>query len=446
MTSRLILCAVVVIMFGVTFVSVQDPMGTDAPPLVGVATADEHHLYLPLLTSPGESVPPTLTPTPSPGPTSTPTPTPVPEWVFWETFDGDPPAPLPWHGAGWDVAVHSRDRSAWYELEAVNAAHGSECDPPPATHTVTAYEDMVYQCRNHLMTALNASSYGVVVLTPNQLVDFSQGEALIRFDVSTLDVSDRDWWSIWITPYDENIVLPTNDFYPDLGGEPRNSIHFELKPEHAICPAVYRDFQTVSPGPFAGTCRWWISYDDYLTPSAMVRSQFEIRLSRTSVQVGMPQFNLWWDDMQIDDLGWDQGIVQIAHYSYTPFKDGNGGPNTWHWDNVEIAPAIPFTIIHADKRYVESDSSSVNFEAPAPANAHLRFTAIGSAIEVSLDGGATWQSAQRQAQEDTGSDYFATYWTSVPEGTDSVNVRGQSWWGGAWHARNFSMWSPDVSP
>jgi hypothetical protein len=37
-----------------------------------------------------------------------------------------------------------------------------------------------------------------------------------------------------------------------------------------------------------------------------------------------------WADMGTDRLSWGQGLLGFQHHSYTPFKDRNGGPNTWH--------------------------------------------------------------------------------------------------------------------
>jgi hypothetical protein len=37
-----------------------------------------------------------------------------------------------------------------------------------------------------MMTATNASGYGVTYVTPARVVDFSAGTAVVRFDVATL--------------------------------------------------------------------------------------------------------------------------------------------------------------------------------------------------------------------------------------------------------------------
>ena len=77
-----------------------------------------------------------------------------------ETFDGSPASPLAFNDVDWDVQVHSRDSDTWFQLEPINAQHGADCSGPPASHVNTSYEGSVFQCRDHLMTSLNAGGYG----------------------------------------------------------------------------------------------------------------------------------------------------------------------------------------------------------------------------------------------------------------------------------------------
>jgi hypothetical protein len=370
---------------------------------------------------------------------------------FRETFDGDPAAPQPWQPANWDVTVHSRDQATWNTLETVQAAHGPDCSPPPATHPVSNYADAVYICRNHMMTAINASGYGVIYLTPDHMVDFSQGEAVIRVDMSTLMTSDRDWWDIWITPYNDQLQLPLEDFYPDLNGPPRRALQIIMMRE-SMNVVIYDEFAVAQESEFDGTIptQWSVKYSTFLTPDAARRDTFEVRVSSNHLKVGMPDYNFWWIDSPIEPLDWNRGIVQFGHHSYNPTKCEHGtcgAPNTWHWDNVEISPTIPFTIIRADQRFVSPDTAaSVAFPEAAPADAHLRFAGIGTNLEVSFDNGTTWQTAQRQAQKEYGEGSFISYWMPVPPETTSVSFRGQSWWGGDWHVRDISIWSPAAGP
>jgi hypothetical protein len=74
---------------------------------------------------------------------------------FLETFDGNPAGLQAWRPANWDVAIHSRSAATWAALEPMHALHGSDCGAPPAVHDISAYEGAVFQCRDHLMTAIN---------------------------------------------------------------------------------------------------------------------------------------------------------------------------------------------------------------------------------------------------------------------------------------------------
>ena len=95
------------------------------------------------------------------------------------------------------------------------------------------------------------------------------------------------------------------------------------------------------------------------------------------------------------------------------------------------------------RRLGEEFGDTVEFAAPAPPNSHLRFVAIGTAMQVSFDGGATWQMAQprpiRQGRDTLNS--YVSYWTPMPAGATSAIVRGSNWLVGTWQARDFSIWS-----
>ncbi|MGH2492605.1 MAG: hypothetical protein ACRDF9_13995, partial [Candidatus Limnocylindria bacterium] len=363
---------------------------------------------------------------------------------FLEQFTGAPVGPLPWRPASWDVTVHSRDTGTWSSLQSMHAGHGADCSAPPATHDISSYEDAVFQCRDHVMTAINAGGYGLIYLTPNQLVDFSTGEAVVRFDMSTLNTSSRDWPDLWITPFNENLQLALDNWLPDGNGEPRNALHIKLENETASARVV-RNFAVQNL-----SANWWTTYQTFLSPSASRRDTFELRLSRTHVRFGMPAYNFWWIDTDIAPLDWTSGVLQLGHHSYNPTKDCAPGsicaPNTWHWDNVSISPALPFTMLRADRRYVDaSTSSQLNFGLPAPAGARLRFAGIGTNLGVSFDGGASWQTPQLQGfTKSVGPETFRSYWTPVPAGTSSVRFRGSAWCCGGWMVRDASIWDSDA--
>ena len=191
----------------------------------------------------------------------------------------------------------------------------------------------------------------------------------------------------------------------------------------------------------------WQGYETFLTPDQRRRDLFELRISKTHIAFGMPEYDFWWYDTDIDELDFDAGVVQLGHHSYNPTKDcaveGACLPNTWHWDNVTISPARPFTLIKATTRATDEtiNNGRIAFKAPAPADAYLRFSAIGTVLEVSFDEGTSWESVQRQIQELNDEGHFSSYFSPIPQGTSSIMLRGQDWWGGPWHARDFSIWS-----
>lgn len=363
---------------------------------------------------------------------------------FLETFDGLPGTPEPWKPENWDITVHSRSRDRLYSLTPMNAGHGSNCEPPPLTHQISSYEDAVYLCRNHLMTAINDDGYGVIYLTPDHLVDFTNQEAVIRFDMSTGRTSTRDWVDIWISPYNDHLQLPLDDLLPDLSGEPRNAINIEMgvfNGETTFSGSVVRDFTDTQLN-----VKEYLGYEQIFTPSFMQRETFELRISRTHIKFGMPKYDYWWVDTDIPALSFTQGVVQFGHHSYNPTKDCSGcGPNTWHWDNFSIYPSVPFTMIRAGQRYASPASPMVNFARPSLSGSSLRFAAIGKQIEVSFDGGTTWQAAKTQSQQRYVEESFWSYWMPIPAGVTQVRFRGQNWWGGEWHVRDISIWSREAS-
>jgi hypothetical protein len=106
---------------------------------------------------------------------------------------------------------------------------------------------------------------------------------------------------------------------------------------------------------------------------------------------------------------------------------------------------VPFTLLRGDLQAVHGTPTVVKFKAPAPASAFLRFAGIGSAIDVSLDGGKTWQPAQKQVQKLNYVEHFSNYWTPIPKGTSSVTIRGRDFRGGPWWVRDVAVWSKTLT-
>ena len=368
------------------------------------------------------------------------------------SFSGNPAAPLPLttgytdagDGATYDVQVHVRGPEHWYSLEPVAAQHGPDCSAPPAAHTNTSYEGSVFQCRDHVMTALNASDYGVIYLTPNRILDFSAGGA-VQFDMSTLRMSTRDWVDIWITPYEDNLALPFDNGDVDLQGIPRRGIHVTMSTFNGEttfrCNRIDNFVQNEVDS------AWWDTIEGYLRasgrePSAIARDTFRLELSPSHLKFTSTTIHGWTAcDTAIASLGFTKGVVQIGHHSYTPTKDDAGVPGTWHWDNISVEPSTPFSIIQADRRYVDG-AQTVNFVSPAPAGSNLRFSANGI-VEVNFGGG--WQAARIQPAEKN-VDRTKSYWMPIPAGTQAVQFRGQDTFNGPFFAKDFSIWALASTP
>lgn len=380
---------------------------------------------------------------------------------FLESFDGSPAAPQPFTQTGqneWDIAIHSRDTGTFQALHQQDAHHGADCSAPLdtagnlVTHRTTGiYEDAVFKCKDHIMTAINEEGYGVIYLTPNQLADFTE-PVTIKFDVSTFKSSNRDWIDLWITPYEDNMQLPLDAWLPDLQGTPKNAIH--IREDQGIFKVnVITNYVGVEY-----TINAFRKFDEIVTQSPKDRVTFELQLSKNHIKFGIPpqpltaNRSLYWADSAIPELLWSQGIVQLGHHSYNPTKDcadGTCKPNTWHWDSVQISNSIPLTIIKADKRTVNSNNETINFNLPAPDNAHLRFSAIGT-VDVSFNNGTSYIPAVRQlgSAEASGQhhpEHFSSYWTPIPAGTQTVKFKfsGDDWYNGTWpyQAKDFAIWS-----
>ena len=367
--------------------------------------------------------------------------------TFLETFDGAPTDVAPYTSPNWDITRHNRDNDQLHQMTPMQADHGEQCGAAGDTHTVTDYEDLVYQCNNHVMTATYGKSqyggYSMIYLTPNQILD-TTGDFELSFDISTFQTNTaRDWVDIWITPYDSNLQLTLDEWLPDLQGEPITSLHIRQQHER---------FWTTDSIENGSITRLPHSVDvqtDHVTPSKMQRTRHVLRVTGDRMQFGLPEHNLWWYDGPVPPVlrGMNGAVVQLGHHSYTPDKDcGTGlcGPNTYHWDNISLTPAMGFAMIHADRRLISSTTAphGAQLSDATPQNAHLRFAGIGDSLEFSIDGGNTWQTPQlQQSLHGQARDHFKSYWTPVPAGITNIQFRGTNWYGGEWAVRDISVWA-----
>jgi hypothetical protein len=379
--------------------------------------------------------------------------------------------PTPWRPTDFDVAIHSRDAATWYTPQPFRGMHGTNCAPyqngEPAndvrpgdtgSHAVTTYDDMNYRCRNHMMTALKSTGYGAIYLTPNAMVDFSGGEAVVKFALSTLRTSWRDWVDLWITPWDDNLALPLDGSLAvgtDLQGPPRTAIHIRMVSEPNRSRFEAYVVNNFNEGRLAVVST--AGYESILKPVSTRRDTFELRISTSRLRFGMkklaspdgPAGSITWVDAPVR-IPWTRGVLQFGHHSMSQSLADNGGVGgTWHWDDFTIAPAVPFTIITRKLvggtrvRHVNAATAAtpVEFEHAAPAAAFLRFAAFGTGIQVSFDGGATWSDARRQPALFDRPERFRSYWSPVPAGISSVRFRQSGASPANWLVRDVTIWS-----
>lgn len=413
--------------------------------------------------------------------------------TFTETFDGAPGSPQPFTQIGqntWDVAIHSRNPDTWDQMVGYNMMHGPNCEPPlisgataphHASDLVTHawdgnYEGAVFKCNDHVMTGVNGvgrsvhDGYALAVLTPNAMVDFTNGPAVIKFNVTTYRTTPRDFIDVWITPWSDNLQLPFDTITfgngVDLQGAPRNAVQVTLfapndNNKSGFKPNIFKNgVETGEFRQFTSDYDSFLAYEDYLPGGAgdpKRRDTFEITISKTHIKVCMPQDlsdnapsqTICWTDKNINPLPFTTGIVQFAHHSYTPDKDCqfyqlDCGPNTWHWDDISISPAIPFTMIKPNVRTVRNENTPVVFNQPAPANSYLRFSAAGS-VQISLNNGA-YQSVSKQPSTGTSdpNGHVASYFVPVPAGTQNVRFKMTDIGAGGVRANDFAIWSMDT--
>ena len=383
------------------------------------------------------------------------------------SWAGTPTSPQPWNPAtGFDVVVHDRDFTQTYNNPYPFAAqHGTDCGAfqgfgVGGIHTVSTYADEVFMCNNHMMTGVNGQGYGEVAFTPAQLLDWSAGPVSVTWQVDTLRTSCRDWLSFNVMPFADNLML-TDGVGVDLFNEPKNELLFTTG---ASCPMAYsgqdiRNFAAADiPGP-GGAVEDVVDTGSPL--AAKNRQTFEIDISSTHVRFGMPAFNKWFVDGNLQSpLPYQQAVIQFEQHSYTPDKECNPtttfcASNTWHWSNINISNGVPFTILRADRFQVAGGHTgdgvpdTVNLPAATPANSFVRFEALSASgsVRFSVDGGASWitpthqQLSQNAPTGGLTDGQTCLYWWPIPAGATQIKFQAADpYW--SWNAiRNISVWS-----
>lgn len=345
-----------------------------------------------------------------------------------------------------DVQIHGGTPPTFYELEGMQAQHGLTCSGPPASHENHTYEGAVFICANHIMTALNSSSYGEIVLTPHRILDLTT-EGVVEWDISTQKMSGRDWWDVTISPFAENVALPDSN----VGIWPARGLNIREDGDFILRPIV--NHQVV------GETRFSPAFNAGITPGtnqAAVRQKFRLTVSRTHVKlerIASATANAQvYFDRDIADLGFAHAIVQWSHHSYNPTKCDGCVPATWHWDTFSLSPSVAFTAIKANQRFADVANPVVTFPQAAPAASYLHFSAYtnNGSVEVSANGGPFVMAVPKDIVNDILSP--ETYMHPIPAGTNSVQIKfngtggcpnGQTHYGCM--ARDFAIWSTNVA-
>ncbi len=385
------------------------------------------------------------------------------------TFDGAPTTPQPFAThpdfANFDVQMGDNDLpETWYSEGPYEAQHGPNCEAPPATHTVTNYSDFLYICNNHLMTSFYAGTgYGVASITPNRILDWTNGPATVDFEMSTKIMADRDWVDIIIASFTDNVATPFEatgafDNFPPmgfwfklLGGFNAARVFNRVPQQLADCNC--QAFGTgITPG----------------TNEAAVRQHFRITISRTHLRMErLPSATatswVFFDGDIPDTLttqGMTTGVVQFTQHDYDTPKGNERGPNnellgpglptTWHWDTFQLQPSQFFTLIKSSQRIVPASPGGpgtydVHFNAAAPANAYMRFSGDAGLVELSYDNGATFHNARMTSDPNVAPHVWRSYMDPVPANVQDVKVRLSQELAGGVAARDFAFWSTTAS-
>lgn len=385
--------------------------------------------------------------------------------AFAFNWAGSPATPRAWVPGSmndWDMLQSSINPSDELKGGSFPASHGADCGPPPAVHTASTLADTAYICRDHMMTATNDTD---VFFTPNRLVDFSRGPSTVTWQVSTSRFSSRDWWEVWLMPFAENFLAPTDDA-PAYNGNPPDSLHIVMAERNGCSQGQPTWGTDANTGSHLGTFFEYVLYKGNQTAakggggdcmedaaggvSSKIRSTFQLTVSQSHVNFMMHGVrDATWIDEGLS-LPFNQAVIVWAHRSYNPSKacgfDGSCGPSTFHWSNVSISPALPFTLLRpiGQASVHDGTATTVSLPAPAPASSFLRFLAYGN-IRVSFDGGAFVSAHMQDTADQPGA--ASNYFTPVPAGTTKITFQGSPRGGNVpWWIEDVAVWASTVPP
>jgi hypothetical protein len=372
---------------------------------------------------------------------------------------GMPATPQQWQPSNWDVQIHTRDaQNRGDAIDTHNADHGSDCSAPPATHSINTWQQAVFVCHSHIMTAIADEGYGEVVLTPSAMADWSAGATTIGFSVSTQRTTARDWISITVSPFDQQLALPFDEGDVDLAGMPQR--YLELRSDFDNNQTHWRLSREAPGNDFGNSIADTYNFEDltHIPMSATARTPYEFTISATGytfrvapsapIGGGVVIFSGKWTKA----LPFSSGIVQFSHHSYNPNKCDVTAitckADTWHWSDFSISSAQRYTLIRpVDHQVITEPGGAVTFAAPAPSGSFLKFAAIGS-TQLSFDGGKTYSAAKLApldpAYGGNHPEHFQSYLSPMPAGASSVLIKSAGGWYGPGMARDFSVISLSV--
>jgi hypothetical protein len=351
---------------------------------------------------------------------------------------GMPSSPQIFNPSDYAITLHYRDpMQQGGRPTPMMADHGADCAPPLAQHqTGSSFQDGVFICHDHVMTATNSndSGYSNIYVQPPAMLDWSSGTATLDISMSTFRTAARDWVDFWFTPFDRQSPNPDVNV-PDGQGPPVNSLHIEMATDNNS-RFIGEYFVNGTEHDLAARD---LNLHNVLKPSKTVRTPFEFQISSSHVRFGISSLNAWFVDAPAN-LNFTQGIFQFGHHSYTPYKQGSDAPpeqlalgkgaepDTWHWSNLVMSPAVPITIINptpASEPDHLCESCTLTFPTGAPANAFIRYRGVQlNPVLLSFDGGKTWVNGQTIAGETHDCCHIENYWQPIPAGTTSVKARG----------------------
>lgn len=418
-----------------------------------------------------------------------------------ETFDGTPASPTHYYpvtgNVPWDVVLKGYDPgentltvSGSVETRGSNIGeHGTGCEAPTTgtsfnndnstTHLMTDQLDMMFQCNGHLMLSTGLSGYGAVYASPPASMDFSGGEALLTWDMSTKHTSSREWFSMVLSPFNQYEPLAYISVIEHI---PADNIHIEYGDGPAsIQVHQYHSGDKYDVAGDSSTTIDSILAGYGLSESSQRRDHWKVGLSSTHLRVcftpdavGATETCLYDHDLPFSLASgtWsNNAVTQFTAEEYnaekacidtqspppsnpldsnnldhTAYGDATCPPNTWHIDNVSINPAQTFTVILPTGTFPVSFSGNgphtINFPQAAPSGSYFEATWYGyrncswctgvsaAQLRTSTDGGSTWSSWANVSYLDNtaGDDLGNQILTSVPTGTNAIQFQGSSSW------------------